>query len=178
MTRKQFLKTLGVAGAAAIAVPNGALAATAPAFRSRRTVSEYLGELDSPPEAVFPLLCPVREYEWLEGWKGEMIYSDSGVAEENCIFRTPPGPSIWNVDRYEPPGRIEFTVVSPAQVCRLNLTLERTAAGGTKLMWQRIVTGLTDEGNATLPSSSTEGDRARTQALDYFLKTGKMAHGI
>lgn len=177
MTRKQFLKTLGVAGAAVLTAPNGVLAATKPAFRSRRTVSEYLGELDAAPEAVFPLLCPVREYEWLEGWRSEMIYSNSGVAEENCIFRTPQGPSIWNVDRYEPPSRIAFTIVSPDQVCRLNLTLERTGAGGTRLKWQRIVTGLTDEGNATLPSSSIEGDRARTQALNYFLKTGKMAHG-
>ena len=41
--------------------------------------------VDAPPEVVFPLLCPVREYEWLEDWTCEMVFSESGVAEEDCV---------------------------------------------------------------------------------------------
>ncbi len=137
----------------------------------QRSTTEYTGDIASPPEAVFPLLCPVREYEWLDGWACEMIYSESGVAEENCIFRTAFGePATWNVDRYEPPRRIEFTVVSSSHVCRLSIALEPTAAGGTRIVWRRTFTGLNEAGNATAGAWSTDRDRDITRALDRFLR--------
>lgn len=168
MNRKQFLKTLAFAASAGVS--GGAV----PTFLAKRAITGYSGEIGAPPEAVFPLLCPVREYEWLDGWAGEMIYSESGVAEENCIFRTPLGPSTWNVDRYEPPRRIAFTVVSPDQVCRLTIMVEPTAAGGTKVTWNRIFTGLNDAGNANVNFWSTDTDRALMSKIECFLKTGKM----
>ncbi len=36
----------------------------------------------APPEQVFPLLCPVREADWVPDWRYRMIYSRTGVAEE------------------------------------------------------------------------------------------------
>ncbi|MGI9537489.1 MAG: hypothetical protein ACR2PB_10480, partial [Desulfocapsaceae bacterium] len=48
----------------------------------------YQTQLNSTPEKVFPLLCPVREYEWIPQWQCEMIYSRSGVAELGCVFST------------------------------------------------------------------------------------------
>jgi hypothetical protein len=175
MDRKQFLKTLGAIGTVAFAAPAGVTAGAVPAFRAKRVVTNYGGELGAPPEAVFPLLCPVREYEWLDGWTCEMIYSVSGVAEENCIFKTPAAPSTWNVDTYEPPKRIAFTVVSSEQVCRLSIHLERTPAGGTKLTWSRTFTGLNEAGNANIAFWSTDRDRDLMRKLDHFLKTGRMA---
>ena len=166
MNRKQFLKTLAFAASA------GASAGAVPAFRAKRKVTEYSGEIAAPPEAVFPLLCPVREFEWLAGWTCEMIYSTSGVAEENCIFTTSHG--TWNVDRYEPPRRISFTVVSSEQVCRLTITLEPTSARGTKITWRRVFTGLNEAGNSRVDSWSTDIDRALTTKIEHFLKTGKM----
>jgi len=167
MNRKQFLKTLAFAATA------GVSAGAIPAFRGKRQVTEYSGEIGAPPEAVFPLLCPVRELEWLAGWSCQMIYSKSGVAEENCIFTTQHG--TWNVDHYEPPKRIAFTVVSTEQVCRLTITLEPTTAGGTKITWNRMFTGLNEAGNGKVGGWSTDIDRALTSKIEYFLKTGKMA---
>lgn len=40
------------------------------------------------PEKVLPLLCPIREYEWIEIWECEMIHSNSGYAELDCVFKT------------------------------------------------------------------------------------------
>ena len=37
--------------------------------------------LNAPPATVFPLLCPVREAEWVPGWTVRMIHSASG----SCI---------------------------------------------------------------------------------------------
>lgn len=177
MTRKEFLILMSGVGVSTFAAASSAPHGTSSAFRAKRVVTEYIGELDAVPESVFPLLCPVREYEWLDGWKGNMIYSNSGVAEEDCIFTTPHGPSVWNTDTYEPPRRIAFTVVSPELVNRICLSLERTASGGTRLKWQRTFTGLNESGNAKVNTWRTDTDRVLTKALDYFLKTGKMASG-
>jgi hypothetical protein len=91
MNRKEFLRAVGASSAVAFAGPTG-LAATSqvgaaqhsggqnehsetePAlnatanFRGKRLILEYAGLVSAAPEAVFPLLCPVREYEWLDGW--------------------------------------------------------------------------------------------------------------
>jgi len=66
-----------------------------------------------PPRDVFPLLCPVREHDWIPHWSGELIYSDSGVAELGCVFRTTAsaGEETWTVSRYQPPVAIGFVRV-------------------------------------------------------------------
>ena len=140
--------------------------------QGRRHVTDWTSELNAPPEAVFPLLCPVREYEWLEGWACEMIYSESGVAEANCIFETKfKGESAtWTVSRYEPPKRIEFVVVTPQiQVCRLNISLE-PCEKGTRLRWVRIFTGLSERGNEAIDSWKTLTDQALSEKIEYFVK--------
>ena len=49
---------------------------TAP-YRVRRT---YRQHLVAPPDAVFPLLCPVRETEWVQGWDPTLVVTASGAA--------------------------------------------------------------------------------------------------
>ena len=36
-----------------------------PGFEAKRVRLEYTQTNDAPPNRVFPLLCPVREAEWL-----------------------------------------------------------------------------------------------------------------
>ena len=57
--------------------------------------------IEAPPERVFPLLCPVREHEWIPAWKAEMVHSKSGFAELDCVFRTNnplEGNRTWKLD--------------------------------------------------------------------------------
>ena len=81
--------------------------------------------VSAPPEKVFPLLCPVRECEWIPNWRCEMLHSNSGVAEEDCVFRTncsDTGPMTRVVSRYEPPVLIEFACFTvPGVVMRLKI---------------------------------------------------------
>ena len=58
------------------------------AFKSERVIKSFTMTLDALPAMVFPLLCPVREYEWIEPWSCDMVFSASGVAENNAVFRT------------------------------------------------------------------------------------------
>lgn len=54
----------------------------------KKLVRSYLQRLDGNKKDIFPLLCPVREKEWLQGWDYSMIYSESGFAEKGCVFET------------------------------------------------------------------------------------------
>jgi hypothetical protein len=58
------------------------------ANREKRSVTVKFSAL---PQDVFPLICPVKEEDWLCDWENdtyELIYSESGVNELGCIFKT------------------------------------------------------------------------------------------
>ena len=171
MKRSEFLATLGGIGFAGTIVDGGSTTG----FRGARARTESTHELNFPPEAVFSLLCPVREYDWVEGWSCTMIFSQSGVAEENCIFQTssPHGVSTWYVTRYDAPNKIGFIVVNPVMATRLDVNLQRTTAG-TSLTWTHIFTGLTEQGNAHINDRVIDRNRKLTEQLEYYLRTGKM----
>lgn len=42
-------------------------------FIAERIVKSYTMHLCAPPADVFPLLCPVREYEWIEPRSCDMV---------------------------------------------------------------------------------------------------------
>jgi len=69
----------------------------------RRIRRSYRQRLCAPPERVLPLLCPVRECDWVRGWEPGLVLSNSGLAEPDAIFVTPGEPeAIWVVTRHEP----------------------------------------------------------------------------
>jgi hypothetical protein len=72
--------------------------------------------LVSPKKEVFPLLCPKRECDWVDGWEYEMIHSESGYAESGCIFRTRlphEGECTWIMTDYEPDQHIKIIKICP-----------------------------------------------------------------
>jgi hypothetical protein len=62
-----------------------------------RVTRSYTPQLVAKLEAVFPLLCPVREVDWIEGWMPLSVVAESGFAERDCVFTTSaePNDSIW-----------------------------------------------------------------------------------
>ena len=98
-----------------------------------RVTRTYAQRLVAPPHAVFPLLCPVREADWIPGWDPLLVISASGLAEPDCTFVTSSQPSdaIWYVTRHEPQaGLVEMIRVTPAvTACRVPIRLRATAAG-------------------------------------------------
>ena len=92
----------------------------------------YIQHLVGSPEAVFPLLCPVREADWIQGWDPILVLSESGVAEENCVFMTaaPPTNAIWYITRHEPHRFVEMLKITPdVTACRLTIQLRRVSTG-------------------------------------------------
>ncbi len=146
-----------------------------------RKVKTHTMVLESPPEAVFPLLCPVRESDWIESWRCRMIYSQSGFAEQDCIFQTDfpkDGPTeTWVVCRYEPPHLIEFVRVGTLRATRYTITLHRIGGGNTEAEWRQVVTGLTEEGDRLIEQEPEEAYRAQmerlAEMLNHYLHTGQ-----
>jgi hypothetical protein len=95
--------------------------------KPNRATHTYRQKLCAPPVRVFPLLCPVRETEWADGWLPDLVISSSGIAERDCIFVTPDklGKAIWYVTRHEPQNWfVEMLKVVPGvTACRLEIQL-------------------------------------------------------
>ena len=153
-----------------------------PVFKPERITKQVNMTIQALPDEVFPLLCPVREYEWIEPWQCDMVYSESGIAENNCIFLTDlpdrGGPEIWTVSRYEPNRCIEFVRFTPGEkIVRLDIWLAPTASGHCDLLWRKIFTGLSQNGNRvveTLANNQFEIESQMIQRmLDHYLKTGQ-----
>ena len=152
-------------------------------FRARRITRTYTWKIGTTRDRVFPLLCPVREYEWIPGWSCDLIHSDSGVAEEGCIFQTTfpgEGLEVWVITRHDPENHL-FQVlrfIEGSRVVRVDVSLTSADGVSTTLLWKQTITALNDAGNEYVDTFSDEAQRARMnllgKALAHFCETGKM----
>lgn len=122
--------------------------------RPHRVTHTHRHRIDAPPGEIFPLLCPVREAEWVEGWDPLVVYSDSGVAEPDCVFVMPnePDDDVWVVTEYEPASwSIGFVKVTPGRVVtRIRMRLEPDDAGGCTAAIAYTFTALGREGRGRI----------------------------
>jgi len=149
--------------------------------RPTRATPTYTQHLVAPPSRVFPLLCPVREAEWLEGWDPPAVFSESGVAEPDCVFLTAadPGHAIWYITRHEPGnGFVEMLKITPAvTACRLTIRL-RPAAGGSEPTIRYSHTSLGPAGDAFVASFTEDHYRQFMrdweERINHFLAHGTL----
>ena len=151
-----------------------------------RVTRSYTQRLVAAPSVVFPLLCPVREADWIEGWDPISVASHSGVAEPDCVFVTAATPSdaIWYVTRHEPAnGFVEMLKITPlVTACRLTIQLRAVATGSEPLVTYTH-TSLGTEGDAFVASFTDEYYRQFMQnwerRINYYLEHGRaMMEGV
>lgn len=98
-----------------------------------RVTHTYTQRLAAPPAAVFPLLCPVREADWIDGWSPLLVLSHSGLAEPDCVFVTDSRPydAVWFITRHEPErGFVEMIKVTPdVTACKVTIQVRAAGAG-------------------------------------------------
>jgi hypothetical protein len=146
----------------------------------KRASRSYTQSLVAPPEVVFPLLCPVREAEWLIDWDPLFVASNSGVAEEDCVFITPsePADTIWYVTDYQPEkGFIAFVRVTPGVTAtRLSIQLA-PAPGGSTARITYTHTSLGEKGDAFVDgfteAAYIEMMRLWEKQINHYLTTGQ-----
>lgn len=149
----------------------------------KRVARTYTQTLIGDPSKVFPLLCPVREADWIEGWDPISVVSNSGVAERDCVFITAAQPqnSIWYVTRHEPNRFVEMLKITPG-VTACKLTIELTSSGGgSQANITYMHTSLGPEGDAFV-DSFTESYYAKFMQdwearMNYYLKNGAALRG-
>ena len=124
-----------------------------------RATRTYTQHLVADPAAVFPLLCPVREADWIEGWNPPLVISSSGVAEPDCVFTTSAEPvdAVWYITRYESAaGFLEMLKITPTvTACRLTIQL-RPIEGGSEADITYTHTSLGPDGDAFVDSFTEE----------------------
>jgi hypothetical protein len=154
-----------------------------PTFKAIRVGHEYTQTNDAPPAQVFPLLCPVRESDWVPNWKYNLIYSDSGAAEDGCVFTTPNEtgtPTVWMVTHYDPATlTIAYAWVEPEMIAtQLRIALAPVPGGKTRSHIRFNYTALSEAGNAVLDRYTQAWFRKKMQgwedAINYHLRTGKL----
>ncbi len=96
-------------------------------IQPHRVTRSYTQRLIGAPQAVFPLLCPVREADWIEGWDPPLVISASGYAEADCVFTTSADPidAIWYITCHDPAaGFVEMLKITPQlTACKLSIQL-------------------------------------------------------
>ncbi|MFN7957232.1 MAG: hypothetical protein U0P46_02730 [Holophagaceae bacterium] len=142
-------------------------------------ICRHTMHLAAPPAAVHPLLCPVREHDWIEGWRAMVLRSASGRAEEGCVFTTP-GPAghdwLWILVIHQP-AHLRFAIHAPgshATLLDLRLSEEGT---GTCLDWTYDLIPLSPAGDAFVQAYEARFPAAMAlleRRLAHFLATGTM----
>ncbi len=146
--------------------------------------------VNGDPDAVFALMCPVREYEWEPGWTTNIILSNSGLVEQDCIFTTPAGAStgsndksgeaLWVTSLHDAKKRI-LTMIkfTPGEcVTRLDIAVDETQ-GGASVTTSYEHTALSDAGRAVVDNHGAANfDAMMAQwktAIETCLDAGKAA---
>lgn len=154
---------------------------------NQRVVRTYRQTIDAPPAVVFPLLCPVREAEWLEGWRFTMIYSASGLAEEGAVFTTSfddDADTWWIVSRHDrEAGVVEFARFTPgSRTCLLKIAVSPRGETQSHVDVSYGYTSLTPSGDAFLAAWTQEqflaGVTFWERSMNHYLRTGdQLIHG-
>jgi hypothetical protein len=156
---------------------------------TRYFVSNQL-KINATPDDVFSLACPVEELKWIRNWKFDMIYSESGVNENNCIFResmsgmfvldTPDIDTFWHTTLYDKESHRFHALLMFGNLAagKFEFTITENKNGSSIASWQLTYTALNEEGNEIADDSLKErmvgmlnflGESAK-----HYLETGEM----
>ena len=149
-------------------------------LKPNRVARTFTQSLVAGPERVFPLLCPVREADWLDGWDPIAVFSDSGVAEPDCVFLTEadPHPAVWFVTRHEPERfHVEMLKIVPGvTACKLTIRLAAKDAGSQATITYSH-TSLGPRGDSYVAAFTEEYYLQFMKdwefRMNHFLRTGK-----
>ncbi|MEW6673984.1 MAG: hypothetical protein AB1427_20010 [Thermodesulfobacteriota bacterium] len=151
-------------------------------FKARHVTKEYCQTIYSSPDKVFPLLCPVREAEWLDGWRYTMIYSKSGLVEDGAVFSTPhegEPDTVWVVTNHDPSNlRVQFArFTHQSRVCVLDIGVRVRDEGSSYVDIAYTYTGISSAGNQFIDDLTDDAFYADVKhwedSVNHFLRTGE-----
>ena len=149
-----------------------------------RATRTYTQRLVAEPARVFPLLCPVREADWIDGWTPDIVWTKSGFCEPDCVFvaHAEPQNAIWYVTCHDPERHhVEMLKIVPGlTACRLTIDL-KPADHGSLATVTYTHTSIGPEGDAVV-AGFTESHYAKfmedwESRINHYLVHGKALPG-
>ncbi|MCP5070202.1 MAG: hypothetical protein GY946_26845 [bacterium] len=155
-------------------------------FSAGRVICHHQETIACSPERIFPLLCPIEEYKWIDGWDCELVYSESGVVEDRCIFREElsarlfgsAAPATWIVTLDDPEQfRRHFVILNDELVRKAEVSIADSGNGTSTVRWTAIATTLNQKGNEGLPDLEAKLQLMLNMlgsSLRHYCESGKM----
>ena len=158
--------------------------------KAKREHCTHQREIAAPVNVVFPLACPVEEYKWIDGWQCEMIFSEGGKNENNCIFSeemSAPvlfpsadlGATNWYTTLWDTAGhKVHFVLITSLSVAKYEVEMQDKGDGNTLVQWDFTLTALNDEGNRHM-DDATAGRMTGMMtflgdSLKHYCETGEI----
>ncbi len=151
-------------------------------FEPKRITYRYRQTINADPQAVFPLLCPVREAEWLDGWRYRMIYSDSGLIETGAVFSTPSdteADTVWVVTLHDAEQKVlQFARFTPgSRTCVLDIAVKAKDKRCSHVDITYTFTGISTSGNEFIEdfteAAFLDAVTFWEKSMNHFLETGE-----
>ena len=163
---------------------------TATGFSATRVSTQFTIRIQASPDAVFALACPKEELKWIDQWQYEMIYSDSGKNENNCIFKeklsglfvlnVPDMDTYWHTTLYDRESRRfhALLIYGNAGAGKFECEIADADNGASKADWRLIFTALNEQGNrladTDLKARMTGMLQFLGESAKHYLETGNM----
>lgn len=146
----------------------------------RKVSRSFTQTLCRPPAEVFPLLCPVREAEWVNGWHPRLVLTESGHAEPGCIFITSgmPEDAIWIMTEFDEENhRVAIYKIIPGVVVgEISVRLRPEGDDGSRADITYAYTALSDYGSRMMDGFTEEHFVSFMETweneLNHYLTTG------
>ncbi|MTI67968.1 MAG: hypothetical protein FH753_15390 [Firmicutes bacterium] len=151
--------------------------------KDMKVIRTYKQILKSSRNEIFPLLCPVREKEWLQGWDYDMIISDSGFAEKGCVFKTnnPYGNYHWVITKHDFKNyEIQFVkTIMEKLIVIIDISLKEMSENNTHCYIKYTFIALNERVIDIMHKESSKEEfnkhmKKWERSLNYYLKHGKM----
>lgn len=159
-------------------------------FTAARVSAHFNIKIQAEPDAVFALACPKEELKWIDQWQYDMIYSDSGKNENNCIFKekmsglfvlnAPDIETYWYTTLYDQQLLLfhALLIYGNAAVGKFEFDVTGNGHRNAKADWRLTFTALNEKGNRLADEALKDRMTAKLQFLGesakHFLETGNI----
>ena len=181
---ERFGRTLG----RSMTVAPPAVSATQPA---RRQGVAHEVVINGDVDQCFALACPVAELRWVDDWRFDLIYSDSGINETGCVFveastglavlRCADASTYWYSTRFDVQRhRFEaIWITRDLSIARWEVGMTDLGQGQTRVNWSLVYTGLSPRGDRIISEPGLEQRaenvlRYLATSLKHYVETGTM----
>ncbi|MFC1889722.1 hypothetical protein ACFL4G_08210 [Thermodesulfobacteriota bacterium] len=158
-------------------------------FQAKRIVCSHEERIEATPEKIFPLACPVEELKWIDGWQYDLVFSESGVNEYNCIFDEGfSGPALFNEpvtttwvtslhDRSK--GLVQFVLVaSDRAIGKFDVSITGLGNGESSVRWDFTITSMKEAASNAIDETTAEKMQMvlafLASSLKHYCETGEI----